>query len=339
MAAAGSGQMLPRCGYGSFEVHTLREQAYGPAWLPDGRILYSERFEGRQQIHVINPDGTGRTCLTSGNPGRNDGPASSPDGSLIVFVSDRDHPHAIGGAGGGMGQELYIMRADGSDQVRLTFSPDYATNFYARFSHDAKKILWTTTRDYTWDVIMADLVRDASGFRLENVITLTRDTSWNESHEFTPDDRKVIFSSTRDGLMNSDIYMMDLETRAVTRVTDHPGWDEHAKLSPDGRKMAWISSRFRPTALEELTKLPPIFDFFLIQPLFFAEFINQPLGFMTELYLMNADGSDIQRLTFDEKIAAGNEWSRDGTMIAFTSTEPGFFGHTLKVLAFDRESS
>jgi Tol biopolymer transport system component len=319
-------------------VHTLREHAYGPAWLPDGRILYSERFEGRQQIHVINPDGTGCGCLTCGSPGNNEGPASSPDGSLVLFVSDRDHPYAIGGAGGGIGQELYIMRACGSGQTRLTFSRDYATNFYARFSHDGRKILWTTTRDYTWDVVVANLVEGVSGFRLDNVTTLTKDTSWNESHEFSPDDRKVIFSSTRGGLMNSDIYVIELETRAARRVTDHPGWDEHAKLSPDGRKMAWISSRFQPTALEKLTKLPPVFDFFLIQPLFFLEFINQPLGFMTELYLMNADGSEIQRLTFDGKIAAGNEWSPDGTMIAFTSTERGFLGHTLKVLAFDRES-
>lgn len=328
-------QALPSCDYSSYEVRTLREHASGASWLPDGRILYSEQFEGEKQIHVINPDGTGRTCLTCGSPGGNDGPASSPDGSLIVFVSNRDHPYAIGGAGGGMGQELYVMRTDGSDQTRLTFSADYATNFYNRFSRDGTKILWTTTRDYTWDVVMADLVEDIYGFRLENTTTLTRDTSWNESHEFTLDDREVLYSSTRDGLMNSDIYVMDLATRAVTRVTDHPGWDEHAHLSPDGQKMVWISSRFQPTALEELTELPPVFDFFFIQQLFFAEFINQPLGFMTELYLMNADGSEIQRLTFDEKVAAGPEWSPDGTMIAFTSTEPGFLDHTLKLLAFD----
>jgi hypothetical protein len=47
---------------------------------------------------------------------------------VLLFVSSRDHPYRIGGAGGGAGQELYAMRADGSEQTRLTTSPTWATN-------------------------------------------------------------------------------------------------------------------------------------------------------------------------------------------------------------------
>ncbi len=135
--------------------------------------------------------------------------------------------------------------------------------------------------------------------------------------------------------MNSDIYLMDLETGRVKRLTDHPGWDEHAYFSPDGQKVAWISSRFHPTPLEELTSLPPLLDFFLIQPLFFAEFINPPVGYITELYLMDADGSNVQRLTFDQQITVANGWSPDGAKLAFGTTTMGFFTHSAKVMAFD----
>ena len=62
------------------------------------------------------PTSTGSTIasrrsprLTHG-PGINTSPSYSPDGSQIVFESDR-----------GGGQQIYIMNADGSDQHRISF--------------------------------------------------------------------------------------------------------------------------------------------------------------------------------------------------------------------------
>lgn len=60
------------------------------------------------EIYVMNPDGSGQTRLTD-NPAYDDDPAWSPDGTKIVFGSDRD--------GDG---EIYVMNADGSGQTNLT---------------------------------------------------------------------------------------------------------------------------------------------------------------------------------------------------------------------------
>lgn len=95
-----------------------------PAWSPDGRTLafVGREAAGRARIWAVAigdgggadsaGDGVGEpVALTDGN-GQDDQPAWSPDGKYLVFVSER-----TGDA------ELFLMRADGSGQTRLTASP------------------------------------------------------------------------------------------------------------------------------------------------------------------------------------------------------------------------
>jgi len=78
-----------------------------PRWSPKGdRIVYS-RSQGGFQIYSIRPDGSEDTQLTS--QGSNENPSWSPDGRFITFSSKRS-----GGDG------IYVMRADGSGQTRVS---------------------------------------------------------------------------------------------------------------------------------------------------------------------------------------------------------------------------
>jgi TolB protein len=61
----------------------------------------------------MNADGTGRVRLTDVTAD-NKYPAWSPDGTMIVFYSKRDCSNDNG--------EIYIMKADGTSQVRITRS-------------------------------------------------------------------------------------------------------------------------------------------------------------------------------------------------------------------------
>jgi len=78
-----------------------------PAWSPKGDKLAYARMAGGFQIFVANADGTNEQQLTT--EGSNERPRWSPDGRLIVFSSKRG------------GQEaLYVMRADGSGQTKVS---------------------------------------------------------------------------------------------------------------------------------------------------------------------------------------------------------------------------
>jgi TolB protein len=100
----------------------LSRGASNPAWAPDGSRI---AFESDGDIFVMNPDGgdVSRLAVETGagenpNPHPTYGnyePSWSPDGSRIVFVSDRDGD-----------RDLYVMPATGTEDqaVRLIDSPE-----------------------------------------------------------------------------------------------------------------------------------------------------------------------------------------------------------------------
>ena len=93
-----------------------------PSWSPGGdRIVFSRLANDDFDIFTIRPDGTDVTQLTE-TPGNDSHPAWSTDGAYILFSSSRfgfkdeaplaDMPQPYG--------ELFVMRADGSEQRALT---------------------------------------------------------------------------------------------------------------------------------------------------------------------------------------------------------------------------
>lgn len=56
-----------------------------------------------------------------------------------------------------------------------------------------------------------------------------------------PDGGQVAFMSDRDG--NWEIYLLDFQSRAITRLTNHPARDGLPIFSPDGSQVAFVSDR------------------------------------------------------------------------------------------------
>jgi TolB protein len=99
-----------------------------PVWSPDGArlafvsdrdrngaCLFHDCWGHNGEIYVMEADGSGQTRVTD-DPGDDQGPTWSPDGSQIAFAALRN----IQGAIDEEDYEIYAMAADGSDVRQLT---------------------------------------------------------------------------------------------------------------------------------------------------------------------------------------------------------------------------
>ena len=96
------------------------------------KLVFSSQRDGNPEIYVINADGTGLQRLTK-NRAIDTKPSWSPDGSMIVFSSDRKR------------NEIYIMNADGRDVTQLTKNSFADTG--PAWSPNGTRIVFTSNRD------------------------------------------------------------------------------------------------------------------------------------------------------------------------------------------------
>lgn len=156
----------------------------------------------------------------------------------------------------------------------------------------------------SFDIFVADLEGNITG-------QLTDEPGYDAEATVSPQGDKIVFTSTRSG--DLELYTMNLDGSDVTQITDELGYDGGAFFSPDGTQLIFRASRPKtPEAIKEYKDL-------------LAQGLVQPTEM--ELFICNADGSDLKQLTF-----LGNaNWSPffhpSGEKILFSSNfeaEKGF---------------
>lgn len=96
---------------GDRQVTTLKNISYDPSWSPRGDLIaFVSKDAGNDEIYTITPDGSIIQKLTARSNSWDKHPSFSPDGSQIVFFSNRDSNR----------RQLWIMNADGSNQRNLS---------------------------------------------------------------------------------------------------------------------------------------------------------------------------------------------------------------------------
>jgi Tol biopolymer transport system component len=169
----------------------------------------------------------------------------SPDGQWIAFTSMRDaYNRQLSAAEQKQLEvdpsyfaEIYIMRADGSGQKRLTNVVGYDGGPF--FSPDGKRIIWRRF--------------DESGL-IANVFTMNPDgTDVRQITDFGamswapyihPSGQYILFASNKLGFENFEVYMVDIDgKKEPMRITYADGFDGLPVPSPDGRRVAWTSTR------------------------------------------------------------------------------------------------
>lgn len=202
-----------------------------PAWSPDGsRIFFSSVFDSNSRILAVGAGGGGarpallgigadlpsvsteggiafvRTdagtdrqiwrTIDSGSgvekltsDGRNGDPAWSPDGRKIAFVSGRDGNF-----------EIYVMKADGSAQTRLTDNELGTPDLQPAWSPDGTKIAFSSRRDALYGIFTMN-ADGSEQTRLSSSPTLQAAPTWS------PDGARIAYTNSISG--NLDIFVMD----------------------------------------------------------------------------------------------------------------------------------
>jgi TolB protein len=173
---------------------------------------------------------------------------------------------------------LAIMDQDGANPSYLT---DGSESVYApRFSTRRQEITYMVLRPTGATIYLKSLETGR-----EEVLGRFPGMSMTMAPRFSPDDSKVAFAAIKGGASN--IYVMDLASHALRRLTDGLTIDTSPSFSPDGGQIVFNSDR----------------------------------GGSPQLYVMNGDGSGVHRISFGAGRYTAPVWSPDGKLIAFVKQE------------------
>lgn len=260
-----------------------------PVLSPDGsKIAFLSTRDDNVEIYLMAADGTDLQRLTH-HENEDKHVSWSPDGSQILFTSYDKTTRT---------SNIYLINADGSEPRNLTRHASW--NGLPVMSPDGQRIAFRTNRSGNWDVYV--MHTDGSG-----VTRLTNHEAYDGAPQWSEDGTRIHFTSRRDGASasyslaasgegspqriesppdgllspvgthivyaeprdeenNADLFVRAVDGSGLVRLTETPGFhNTHPTWSPDGARIYFTSDR----------------------------------DGQREIYSVNADGSNLTRLTFN----------------------------------------
>jgi Tol biopolymer transport system component len=175
------------------------------SYSPDGKqiVFASERDrrpdEKRRnvELYIMNADGSHVRKLTNAPHCYNGGPFFSPDGKRVVFRSDRKEEDRL---------QLYVINADGTGERALTDKPNWVC-WGPYWYPDGKNIVYAGADHATGGRPNYDLYWMNVDTGKE--VRLTFAPGADVLPVFSPDGKRIMWTSTRDGRSPSLLYLAD----------------------------------------------------------------------------------------------------------------------------------
>ena len=200
---------------------------YSASFSPDGtRIAFNSDMGGSPQVWTVGAEGGWPEPVTA-----QDDPVHflhwSPDGQAIAFTV---------APGGGMNEQVYSVRPDGTGLSRLT-DGGKETNRLGRWTHDGRALMLASNRRDA--AAMDAYLIDAATGRL-SLVAQTRGVGGLT--DVSRDGRRAVLNR-QVSRGDEDLFLLDLPGGREVRLTPHegPGSFPNGRFAPDGRTV-YLSS-------------------------------------------------------------------------------------------------
>lgn len=281
----------------------------------------------------------------------------SYDASRLIFQSTRDNYKC---------DQIYTMNIDGSD-LRLVSTGNGRTTCSYIFP-DGSRILYSSTHlnnpdcpqppsyehGYVWAIYPSyDIF--TTNLNGDDLQRLTYSDGYDAEATISPDGKKIVFTSVRDG--DLEIYTMNIDGTDVKRLTHTRGYDGGAFFSLDSKRIVYRAHHIKDdeeregyeTLLKQGLVKPNKLEIFIMEadganqmqitdnsaanfaPYFhpngkqiiFSSNLGDRGGRNFDLYLINVDGTGLEQITFNDTFDGFPMFSHDGKKIVFASNRNG----------------
>jgi Tol biopolymer transport system component len=234
-----------------------------PAVSPDGAlVLYTvrqweadkERMEARTRIWKVPVAGGAARQLTFGERGDTQ-PQWSPDGRYITFLSARGQ----GSGDDAPKAQIHVMPSDGGEAWKLTDAKEAVQSY--SWAPDSRSIAFVATDERSSDEESGVRKRDdervfEGDFRYQHLWTIHVDSkeakrvtsgtayTLTGSPSWSPDGKRIAFSAKPTTMLRdyrSDVYVADIASGAIDKISTNAGPDGQPQWSPNGSFIAWVS--------------------------------------------------------------------------------------------------
>jgi Tol biopolymer transport system component len=245
-----------------------------------GRIAFDDGRTFPSLIGSMNPDGSEVQILSRNG---DHWPRWSPDGSQIVFFSTRTPDGSDDGD-----SEIFVMKADGSDQTQLTFNE--ASDEVPVWTADGR-IVWShRTGPGQWDL----WIMNADGSNQQRLTSLDGAELWPS---VSPQGNRLAFAGTHVG-GRFHIFTMRLDGSGVLQITFDELEDWAPDWSPTGNDIVFTREHLAP---------------------------ETSAGVDEDLFIIHANGTNLRQITnLPDRVEIYPVWAPDGKALLYPAITDWF---------------